>query len=149
MPHFGAFTVVACVAVTAFVGSSATGLELVRDGKPVVSIIIPAKQLPVESYAAKELQYHVESATGAQLPIVSENREIPAGAHVFLGHCKAATAAKVDPSSLPGNSYVVKTAGRDLYLAGKDSRGDSLGLDTHEGTLFGVYDILETHLGVR
>ena len=148
MPHSGAFKVVACAVVTAFVGSSATGLELVRDGKPIACIIVPAKPLPVESYAAKELQYHVESATGAQLPIISENREIPAGAHVFLGHCKAAKAAKVDLSGLPGNSYVVKTAGRDLYLAGKDARGDPLGLDTHEGTLFAVYDMLETHLGI-
>src|ERR1017187_5873744 len=100
MPHFGAFTVVACVAVTALVGFSVSGLEWVRGGKPVASIIVPAEPLPVESYAAKELQYHVESATGAQLPIISENREIPAGAHVFLGHCKAAKAAKVDLSGL-------------------------------------------------
>jgi len=141
--------VVAFVVVAALVGPSAAGVELVRDGKPLASIIIPAEPLPVESYAAKELQYHVELATGAELPIVSENQEIPAGAHVYLGRCKAAAAAKVDPSSLPGNGYVVKTVDRDIYLAGKDSRGDPLGLDTHEGTLFGVYDLLETHLGVR
>ena len=139
----------AFVVVVAVVGPSAAGVELVRDGKPLASIIIPAEPLPVESYAAKELQYHVESATGAELPIVFETQEMPSEAHVYLGRCKAATAANVDPSSLPGNSYVLKTAGRDLYLAGKDSRGDPLGLDTHEGTLFGVYDLLETHLGVR
>jgi hypothetical protein len=139
----------AFVVVVAVVSPSAAGVELVRDGKPLASIIIPAEPLPVESYAAKELQYHVESATGAELPIIAETQEMPSEAHVYLGRCKAATAANVDPSSLPGNSYVVKTAGRDLYLAGKDSRGDPLGLDTHEGTLFGVYDVLETHLGVR
>ena len=53
------------------------------------------------------------------------------------------------PRFLPGNSCVVKTVGNDLFIAGRDSRGDPLDLDTHEGTLFGVYDLLESQLQVR
>ena len=139
----------AFVVVVAVVGPSAAGVELVRDGKPLASIIIPAEPLPVESYAAKELQYHVESATGSELPIVSEDQQVPLGVHIFLGHCKATQEARVDPTSLPGNSYILKTIGHDLYLVGKDSRGDPLDADTHEGTLFGVYDILENQMQVR
>jgi len=61
-PHCG--TAVALAVVAALVGSSAAGLDLVRDGKPVAFILVPAQPLPVESCAAKELQYHIESATG-------------------------------------------------------------------------------------
>jgi hypothetical protein len=127
----------------------ANAVELVRDGKAVATIVIPADDLAVESYAAQELQYHVKASSGAELPIASESKPIQAGPHVYLGHCKAAAAAGVDPSALPGNAYIVKTVGDDLFICGRDSKGDPLGRDTHEGTLFGVYDILETNLGVR
>ena len=130
----------------ALIGPSAIGLELVRDGKPVACIIVPSQPLPVESYAAKELQYHVESATGSELPIVSEDQQVPLGVHIFLGHCKATQEARVDPTSLPGNSYILKTIGHDLYLVGKDSRGDPLDADTHEGTLDQIPSIVHHSL---
>ena len=140
--------------ITFFAGISfgihfARAVELVRDRKATAVIVIPADPFPAETYAAKELQYHVQRSSGVELPIISEDKPIPAGAHVYLGHCKASAIAGVDPSSLPGNSYLLKTIGDDLFICGKDSKGDPLDRDTHEGTLFGVYDILETNLGVR
>jgi hypothetical protein len=141
--------VMTVVALCALLEVPVSAVDLVREGKPAGSIVIPAAPLPVESYAARELQYHVESSTGARLPVVSEDHNVPTGAHVYLGNCKAAAAAKIDPSGLPGNGYLVRTSGGDLYIAGKDSRADPLDLDTHEGTLFGVYDILENELQVR
>lgn len=98
-------------------GTWAQAVELVRDGRPVAAIVVPAEALPVESYAARELQYHVEASSGAQLPIVAEGRNLPPGAHVFLGNCNASRTANVDPSALPGNGYVVKTIGNDLFIA--------------------------------
>ncbi len=146
------FTVIALSAIFATSGlfaRCALAVELVRDGKAVAVIVMPRHPSAVESYAAKELQYHIEAATGAQLPIVSEGAALPAGARVFLGRCEAATGATVDPSALPGNSYIIKTSGDEMFIAGRDSAGDPLGLDTHGGTLFGVYDLLESRLGVR
>jgi hypothetical protein len=128
---------------------AADAVQVVRDGKPAACIVIPAKALAVESYAARELQYHVEASTGATLPIVGEDGNLPIGTHVYLGQCRATAAAGIDPSGLPGSSYIVKTMGNDIFIAGKDGRGDPLGLDTHEGTLFGVYDILESQLRIR
>ena len=125
----------------------AIAVELVRDGKARAVIVIPAGPLAVESYAAKELQYHLQTSSGAELPIISEDKPVPAGARVYLGHCKASAAASIDPSALPGNAYIVKTIGDDLFVCGNDSPGDPLDRDTREGTLFGVYDILETNLG--
>lgn len=80
--------VVALMAVTALGGSRAAAVDVVRDGKPVVSIVTPAQPSTVESYAAKELQYHVQASTGAKLPIVSEDQQVPAGPHIYLGAAK-------------------------------------------------------------
>ena len=126
----------------------AGAVELVRDGKPVATIVIPTQPLEVEAYAAKELQYHIEASTGARLSIVGDTN-VSTGARICLGRSQAAMAAKVDPSALPGNGYVIKTVGDDLCIAGRDSPGDPLGADTQEGTLFGVYELLERDLGVR
>jgi hypothetical protein len=137
------------IAIAALLACPAAAVELVRGGKATGSIVIPAQAVPVESYAAKELQHHVELATGATVPIIAEGEALPAGGHVYLGHCKAAEAANVNPSPLPGNGYQVKTVDNDLYIAGNDSPGDPLDLDTHEGTLFAVYDLLEREAHVR
>jgi len=128
---------------------AASGVELVREGKPMASIIIPEHPLKVESYAAQELQYHVECATGAKIPIVPEGEESGTRFHVYLGKCAAVAKVHLDSSNLPGNSYIVKSVEGNLYIAGKDGRGDPLDRDTHEGTLFGVYDILEKEMQVR
>jgi hypothetical protein len=140
---------VASLLVASDSGSVAAALELVRDGKPVAAIVTPSHPLPVETYAAQELQYHVAAATGAELAIISEDQDIPTRSRVYLGNCRGAAAESADPSKLPGNGYVVKSVGGCLYIAGKDSRGDPLSPDTHEGTLFGVYDLLERDLHVR
>jgi hypothetical protein len=136
-------TVAALAAIPSF------ALDLVKDGKPAAAIIIPAQPLPVESYAAKELQYHIQRSTEAQLPVVSEGHDLPPGPRVYLGSCQAAASEKIDTSQVAGNGYIVRNADGNLYITGKDSDGDPLDLDTHEGTLFAVYDILENYLGVR
>ncbi|HEV7926217.1 MAG TPA: DUF4838 domain-containing protein [Verrucomicrobiae bacterium] len=137
------------IALMGLWGFGAGAVELVRDGKAVASIVVPAQALAVESYAARELQYHIERATGAKLPIVPEGVETGAKPRVYLGKCVAAANIHLDPSSLPGNSYIVKSVGGDLYIVGQDGHGDPLNRDTHEGTLFGVYDILEDDMQVR
>src|SRR5262249_10193722 len=48
-------------------GGGAEGLPLVRDGKPVAVVVLPAEPFPVARLAAEELVYHVEKATGARL----------------------------------------------------------------------------------
>jgi hypothetical protein len=105
----------------------------------------------MESYAAQELQYHIEASTGVRLQIVSESEGSASGNsnRVYLGNCQSARHAQLDPSALPGNGYLIKTLDNDLFVVGKDSDGDPLDLDTREGTLFGVYDLLEREMHVR
>ena len=52
-----------CMVLVAGVGESTAAVELVRAGKPVGAIVVPAQPLSVETYAAQELQYHIRSAT--------------------------------------------------------------------------------------
>jgi len=48
--------------------------EIIRDGRSEKKgIIVPAAANSVEKTAADELQYHLQAATGALLPIVSED----------------------------------------------------------------------------
>jgi len=98
------------VAATVFARPSAA-MDLVREGKPAAAIVIPAQPLPVESYAAEELQYHVESGTGARLTIASEGTTIPSGARVYLGNRKAAEAVGLH-RRVPASSRRPWTPGR-------------------------------------
>jgi hypothetical protein len=129
--------------------SPGAALSLVQEGKPLAVIVVPSQALPVVSYAAEELQYHIEAATGAKLAIREESEDLPDGARVYLGNCTAGKAIGIDPAALPGNGYLIKTLDGALYLSGKDSPGDPLHQNTHAGTLFGVYELLEKHVGVR
>lgn len=142
-------TVAAYSVLAAAFSKTCASIELVQNGKPAASIVIPAAPSAVENYAANELQYHVKASTGATLEIVKESTSVPAGSHVYLGDCNAARAAGADPSRLPANGYVIKTVGNDLYIVGKDGPGDPMLLDTKEGTLFGVYDVLENNMGIH
>jgi hypothetical protein len=137
------------IAVAAVIALPAFAVDLVKDGHAAASIVIPDEPSAVASYAAQELQYHIEVATGAKLRIVGESGEMPAGSHIYLGNGKAAAEANIKISTHQGNAYLVKTIGQNVYIVGNDSDGDPLDLDTHEGTLFAVYDFLENNLGVR
>ncbi len=127
-------------------------IELFTNGAVQGVIVLPEKPLEAERYAAQELQYHLEKATGATFAICPEN-EVPQAKHrIYIGNTKAAGAAGIDVSVLAPSGYVVRTAGNDLYLAGRDrfrlKVGAYWGADW-QGSLFAVYDFLENELGVK
>ncbi len=76
-------------------------VDLVRDGEPVAVVVLPADAEPIAVYAADELVYHVEKASGATLKIVHEpldqRPDVPA---VYVGATQAARAAGIDPETL-------------------------------------------------
>jgi hypothetical protein len=131
---------------------SASAMRLVKDGRPQTAIVIPDNPVPVVAYAARELQYHIEEATGARLPIVKEN-EKPGGCqgYIYLGSCRAAAKAAIDTAKMAAAGFVIKTVGGDLFLAGSDSSGTvgSHSECTRHGTLWAVYEFLEQQMGVR
>ena len=132
---------------------AARALDIVADGRPQTTIIVPDAPLPVVTFAARELQYHVHRATGCELPIIPE-KERPPGAPglIYLGGTRRAAAAGLDLGELPINGCILRLVGNDLLLAGKDGDGPAAGgyrNRTHSGTLFAVYEFLETQMGVR
>ena len=139
---FSAITLIASGAV------AHADVALVEDGQARAVIVLPAEPLPVEQYAADELAYHVERATGVLLPIATE-AELPAAeAYVFIGATDAAAGAGVDTEALAWEETVLLTTGNRLIIAGQDEDGDPLSTETNAGTLWGVYELLERELGV-
>ena len=137
------------VAVVAL-DASAADVPVVTDGAPQAVVVLAEEATPVAQYAAEELVHHVQKATGVKLAIASETAipDQPPG-RVFIGDTKAARAAGIEAGKLPPETFVLRTQGNALFIAGGDGDGPPLDVGTPAGTLFGVYELLEEALGVR
>ncbi|WP_438480463.1 DUF4838 domain-containing protein [Oleiharenicola lentus] len=123
---------------------------IATDGQPAAVIVLADQPTAVARYAAEELVYHVEKATGAKLAIVSEAGPRPAGlAPIYLGDTRAARSAGLEVKKLAPEIFVYRTVENALFIAGNDAVGDPLEPATFAGTLLGVYELLERELGVR
>ena len=141
---------------TAYSANDADALFLVAsNGVPKADIVIPAKPLDAVMYAADELKYHLDKVFGADFKIITEDACVGNGmlCHFFLGDTKAAKAAKVSGRELKPDERYLKRVSNCLYLIGRDSdikRSDIPNTRTVRslGTLYAVYDFLETELNV-
>ncbi|MCC7494982.1 MAG: DUF4838 domain-containing protein [Fimbriimonadaceae bacterium] len=127
-------------------------VELVSEGRPVATVVLPAAPLPAEVAAAEELRYHLQRASGAVLPLVREP-VLPDGNLVLLGATAAAREAGLTAAGLAPNHALLRQRGPRLFLVGDDSPGEVFwiqhGNRTRVGTLFAVYALLEQELGCR
>jgi len=130
---FGVLVLAVLVAVSA-------GAALVEGGQSAYTVVVEADASASEQHAAEELRAHFQACTGGELPVADQ---LPAdgGPAIVLGCGPAAKSLGVEPSAdeLGEQGYVMKTAGLHLVIAGTPAAG----------TLYGVYDFLEQHLGVR
>ncbi len=138
---------IAILALFAIAAASAD-VPLVTDGQARAVIVLPTEPLPVVRYAADELVYHIERATGVTLPVASEGDLPQAEAYVYLGATQAAAAAGIDVAELGWEETVLRSEGNRLFVIGQDEDGDPLAHDTNAGTLWGVYELIERELGV-
>ena len=123
-------------------------VPLVRDGVSSYEIVTGSQPSGVVRLAAKELQHFIERSSGVSLPTVAQPT---AGAgHIFLG--PAACDGVLDLRDLPAEGYRMKTVAEDLYIAGADTQGNPATIRSAVGqqcgTLNGVYEVLERHVGV-
>ncbi len=128
------------------------GFPLVVDGRAEAVIVVPESACPAVTLAAEELRHHVMKASGADLPVVAEDAVPDEPSHrVYLGATRAALSAGIDVSALSRDSYRISVRGHDLFLAGADGEGDPLNkfFLVSVGTLFAVYDVLDSDLGAR
>lgn len=139
------------------VAFSCFGLDIVRDHKPVATIVIPAADQVSWSAnhwnlrVAKQLQEYVKRGTGATLPIVVEQAQVPSGPVISLGHTRMAREAGVKTDDLKWDSARLKCIGNTLYLIGRDtdSQGPSLSQEGARGTWRAAGRFLEKYLGYR
>ncbi len=124
-------------------------MDIVKQGKRCSVIIIPEHYKAVDEFAAKELQYHIRRATGCELEIIKENEKKNSSLGcIYIGNCEATQQNGIKVLELPANAYSIKITDKTMYLAGHDSEESPLELTTNTGTLFAVYELLETQLGV-
>jgi len=111
---------------------------LVREGKPLAALVLPAEPHEDERLAAEELHVHLEKMTGANLPIVSG--QPPEGlVPVRIGLALVPDAeARIRKQSNDPAAFSLTVRPGSVELAGLSP----------EGTLFAAYELLE-QLGVR
>jgi len=120
--------------------AAAQELTLSVDGKTDYVIVTPKEPPPSVRRAAQELSRFLAEITGAEYQVVPEsapvqNREIVLGAPSRL----ARLGVTIDVRALGAEGYVLKTVGSSLAIGGSDVRG----------VMYGVYGLLEDHLGCR
>lgn len=117
------------------------GMDLVRDGEPKTSIVIPKESTDVERFAAAEFAEYVGKITGATLQIGSEPIEdltpfrigtVDSGAVVLDPKIKAET-DKIE---------------HDGFVIDAKADGGQIIAKTRRGLLYGVYHLLKKYGGI-
>ena len=113
-------------------------IEYASNGQDVsdYSIVISQSANKSIQYGATILQTRIEQATGATLPIVTDDTA-EGDLEIILGNTTREESAEIDFASLGEESFVVQTVEDDLVIAGND-----------RGLLYGVYAYLEA-MGFR
>ncbi len=121
--------------------AAAAEVGLVRDGRPLATVVLPSAASPTLQEAAATLVRCVEEATGAVLPVTTAPAEAPApgAALVLIGAGQPGVPADTIPAGLDEDGFVVVAGADRVVIAG----------GSDHGTAFGVYDLLERHVGVR
>ena len=99
---------------------AATDFVLAKDGATDYRIVLPSAPTENETFAATELQYFIEKATGAKPEILRENAVQAEGKYLYVGATAAAQAAGVTPTyaEVGFNGFAVKQIEDDCYLRG-------------------------------
>ncbi len=136
----GGWTGLSCLLLCLCGVACATDLQLASNGQTTYRIVLPAKAIASERYAAEELQQYLRRITGASFPVVSDTAA-PAQDEILLGDNQHASNAQVavDYARLGPDGFAVYTDRHRLVIAGGRPRG----------TLNGVHTFLEERLGVR
>lgn len=120
---------------------------LVEKGTSPYVIYVPKNAPSSVREGGSELQRVIEVSTGCRLPIV----DAPAKPMLALGESEPARRAGIDTSKLPLEGFCIRTSGRDVFIAGKDTNdGEKTAAGgVSDGTFHGVMDFLERFVGAR
>ena len=137
-----------CLVASLLVGLAAglaAGPVIVADGKARAVIVIAAAPSESAKRAADELQHFVQLISGAELPILDDAAELPAGqAKLLVGRSRLLRGVNI-PSGHDKDAtregYLLKTKGQNVIIAGNEEA-------EYRGTEYAVYELLE-RLGCR
>ena len=113
-------------------------LTLVADGVTDYVIVRGENAYISEVTASTELQSYIKQISGVEIPIVTDSAE-PVEKELVVGKTNRETDGEFDRDELGDDGFVIKTVGEKLYLVGGEQRG----------TLYAVYEFLESYLGCR
>ena len=122
-------------------------VTVVQDGKAGAVVYVAVAE-PTENLKrmVSELVEVIRLSTGAELKLAEQ---MPPGEQptIVIGDCEASRQAGIDPTQIPVEGFVVKTAPRRVYLVGSSKEYPSG--DANESTTWAVVDFLERFAGVR
>lgn len=116
-------------------------MAIAQDGQALCRIVVAPDAPASTQYAAQELQRFLGEITGARFDVVPDTEPIQKG-EIVVGpnrHFRKISRGRIDLDGLGGEGYVLRSTGSHLLIAGNEPRG----------TLYGVYGLLEDHLGCR
>lgn len=120
-----------------------TGIVIADSGKSDYVIVVPEDAEEAEIFAGEELQNFIMQSTGAKLS-VSDDKNLEFSEdkkYISVGKTLLREKADIvfDYTSLNNDGFILKTAGKSVFICGGRSRG----------TLYGAYEFIERFLGVR
>lgn len=135
-------SIIACLLFSALQSTVAYAepITVARAGRAPAKIVVAEHAGESTRYAASELQRFLGEITGATFEIIPDSA--PVGeSEIIVGNNRHLTALGIDISleGLGEEGYILKTVGKHLVIVGGEPRG----------TLYGVYGLLEDHLGCR
>lgn len=135
--HSGTVPILSAVVLLLPLALSA-GIRIAERGRAAASVVVDVAAGPVERKAAEELAFFLHIVTGADFPVVTQAPA--ASSRLLVGEGAARTAdPRFRAAALAPEEIVVRSAGRDLILAGGSPRG----------TIYAVYAFLEDVVGCR
>lgn len=113
-------------------------LTLVNEGVSDYVIVRGVDASASEVTASTELQSYLKQISGAELTIVTDDTSA-VDKEIIVGKTNREKDGKFDRGDLGDEGFVIKTDSEKLYIVGGEVRG----------TLYGVYEFLESYLGCR
>ena len=127
-------------------GARSFGLDLLRDGHAVSTIVVPQQATALEKQGAQTLARYFEMASGVEVPVVQESPGLK-GTLISVGKTELARTAGIRDQGLKHDGYRITVKGGRLFLLGRDTDI----LDNYSGargSLRAVFGLLD-RLGFR
>lgn len=129
-----------CFLIILFTGAAGhcavdQGMTLVREGKPVATIVVADNPTCAANLAALELQYHIEKITGAVLPIKTDCQEV-SGNRILVGESAATRKIGLREQDFQPQEYFIHIMPTTIVLIGRDGRDSEVNRKETDSTSY-------------